>query len=614
MESLYFAALVNILGGFVIFFRFFFKGLSDFFWGCAWVTSYAVADLLIWWVTGEVVMVAPLLVGGLFIGCCIRLLIPYFKLFGLGVVICRLSLPVALVLFIDDVLNTLQISMVVWAAWYLTALVFLMTSVITIVVGEALLELSVFTLSYPRRDRAMKRIELADGSFRPMVSIHVPCYAEPPDLVIATLNAIDKLNYDNYEVIVVDNNTQDPGLWRPVAEHCKKLGGRYRFFHVDPLSGAKAGAVNFALRHTSSDAEIIAVVDADYWVDADFLKRYVPLFEEENIAYVQTSHDYRDWRDNPFLSGTYFHYIVAHKTMHPALNEYGTGYLVGTMCLIRRHLVYQVGGWAEWALTEDLELSMNLMAHGYTGLVFSDTWGVGLMPETMDGVKKQQFRWSAGANQEFVVNWRRYLGLSPTENLPWVQRIFRMYAVLKGLMNATSFAFDLVIVGVCMYLLSTETVLIIPGVLMAAFASSTVMAILIDWIGVRELGGRKIKDYVLMVMMKNALKWVGIKAVLIPLFQLKMAWVRTNKFKQPSSFYRALSSSVVETALALMYWVAGAISASFADFRQFDFLALVSLWWLLQGAGFSCTLIMAITSERALARLPILTPKLEGAE
>ena len=50
----------------------------------------------------------------------------------------------------------------------------------------------------------------------PKVSLHVPAYAEPPEVVIATLDALARLRYPNFEVLVIDNNTKDPGLWRPV--------------------------------------------------------------------------------------------------------------------------------------------------------------------------------------------------------------------------------------------------------------------------------------------------------------------------------------------------------------------------------------------------------------
>ena len=45
-------------------------------------------------------------------------------------------------------------------------------------------------------------------------------------MVIETLNALARLDYDNFEVIVLDNNTPDPEIWQPVEAHCRTLGAR----------------------------------------------------------------------------------------------------------------------------------------------------------------------------------------------------------------------------------------------------------------------------------------------------------------------------------------------------------------------------------------------------
>ncbi len=79
----------------------------------------------------------------------------------------------------------------------------------------------------------------------PKVSIHVPAYNEPPDMVIETLDALARLDYSNFEVLVIDNNTRDAAVWHPVEAHCAQLGERFRFFHVAPLAGFKAGALKF---------------------------------------------------------------------------------------------------------------------------------------------------------------------------------------------------------------------------------------------------------------------------------------------------------------------------------------------------------------------------------
>ncbi|MFZ5562625.1 MAG: glycosyltransferase, partial [Thermodesulfobacteriota bacterium] len=100
-----------------------------------------------------------------------------------------------------------------------------------------------------RRRRLFKSPPAKPGeeAFLPRVSIHVPAYNEPPDMVIETLNALARLDYPDFEVLLIDNNTQDPALWKPVEAHCAALGERFRFFHVAPLAGFKAGALNFAL-------------------------------------------------------------------------------------------------------------------------------------------------------------------------------------------------------------------------------------------------------------------------------------------------------------------------------------------------------------------------------
>ena len=122
--------------------------------------------------------------------------------------------------------------------------------------------------------------------YPPMVSVHVPCHAEPPHIVIATLNRLARLDYPDFEVLVIDNNTTDPQLWQPVAAHCARLGPRFRFFHVEGMTGAKAGALNWVLPRTCPRAELIAVVDADYQVRPDWLRATVGYFADPGIGWL----------------------------------------------------------------------------------------------------------------------------------------------------------------------------------------------------------------------------------------------------------------------------------------------------------------------------------------
>jgi cellulose synthase/poly-beta-1,6-N-acetylglucosamine synthase-like glycosyltransferase len=56
------------------------------------------------------------------------------------------------------------------------------------------------------------------------VSVHVPCYNEPPEMVKQTLNALANLDYPDFEVLIIDNNTKDPAVWEPVRDYCETLG------------------------------------------------------------------------------------------------------------------------------------------------------------------------------------------------------------------------------------------------------------------------------------------------------------------------------------------------------------------------------------------------------
>ena len=239
----------------------------------------------------------------------------------------------------------------------------------------------------------------ANGEPQPKVSIHVPAYNEPPDMVIETLDALARLDYSSFEVLVIDNNTCDEAVWRPVEAHCARLGERFRFFHVAPLAGFKAGALNFALRHTAEDAQVIAVIDSDYVVEPNWLRELVPGFQDPGIAIVQAPQDYRDERQSAFKAMCYAEYRgFFHIGMIPR-NERNAIIQPGTMTLVRRNLLQSSGGWAEWCITEDAELGLRIFEAGCQASYVPTSYGRGLMPDTFIDFKKQRFRWAYGAMQ-----------------------------------------------------------------------------------------------------------------------------------------------------------------------------------------------------------------------
>ncbi|MEJ2308778.1 MAG: glycosyltransferase [Gammaproteobacteria bacterium] len=245
--------------------------------------------------------------------------------------------------------------------------------------------------------RRMPDFRQSISDYHPKVSVHVPAYNEPPEMLIETLDHLALLDYPDFEVIVIDNNTKDPAVWEPVREHCAKLGERFRFFHVDPLSGFKAGALNFALEQTHPDARIIAVIDSDYQVRPNWLREMVPGFADPEIAIMQAPQDYRDGNENLFKAMCYQEYRGFFHVGMITRNERNAIIQHGTMTMMRRSALEAVGGWGEWCITEDAELGLRIFEHGYKAFYVPKSYGKGLIPDTFLDFKKQRFRWAYGA-------------------------------------------------------------------------------------------------------------------------------------------------------------------------------------------------------------------------
>ncbi len=239
----------------------------------------------------------------------------------------------------------------------------------------------------------------ATGAALPKVSIHLPICNEPPHMVRQTLDALARLDYADFEVVVVDNNTADPALWEPVAEHCARLGSRFRFFHLGRWPGFKAGALNFALSQTSRDAEIIAVLDSDYIAEPDWLRCMVPQFANPRVGFVQSPQDYYD-NDGSFFKrlmfweyAGFFHLGMVNRNERNAIIQHGT------MSLVRRSALEQAGNWSEWTITEDAELGLRLFRAGWEAVYSPRSFGRGVMPDDFAAFRKQRFRWAYGAMQ-----------------------------------------------------------------------------------------------------------------------------------------------------------------------------------------------------------------------
>ncbi|MEP9353601.1 glycosyltransferase [Xanthobacter sp. KR7-65] len=243
----------------------------------------------------------------------------------------------------------------------------------------------------------------------PKVSIHVPAYREPPEMLKQTIDALARLEYPNFEAIIIVNNTPDPAMVEPVRAHCELLGERFKFINAEKVSGFKAGALRIALEATAPDAEIIGVIDADYVVTPDWLKDLVPVFEDPTVGLVQAPQDHRDAVRSPLHEAMNAEYAGFFDIGMVQRNEDDAIVVHGTMCLIRRAAMMEAGNWSSDTICEDTDLGLSIAENGWKTHYTRKRYGYGLLPDSFEAFKKQRHRWAYGGFQIIKKHWRRFL-------------------------------------------------------------------------------------------------------------------------------------------------------------------------------------------------------------
>lgn len=254
-----------------------------------------------------------------------------------------------------------------------------------------------------------KPVENVPENYYPKVSIHIPAYFEPVEMLKQTLDALSRLNYPNYECVVIINNTPDPAFWQPIQDHCRALGERFKFINAEKVQGFKAGALRIAMDRTAADAEIIGILDADYVVEPDWLKDLVPAFADPRVGLVQAPQEHRDGAlsiMHYIMNGEYAGFFDIGMVQR---NEANAIIVHGTMCLIRRAAMDMAGGWSSDTICEDSDLGLAIQELGWTTHYTNTRYGAGLLPDTYEAFKKQRHRWAYGGLQIVKKHWRRFL-------------------------------------------------------------------------------------------------------------------------------------------------------------------------------------------------------------
>lgn len=294
-----------------------------------------------------------------------------------------------------------------WIMWGMGSLLMIPLTIITLAKANELFKCTI--------GRAPKRLIPIDLKSRhvPFVSIHVPAFKEQPHVLSETLMALSQLNYTNYEVLVIINNTSEDFYKEPIKTLCKELGKKFIYLDIK-CSGFKAGALNEALTYMNTDSEILAVIDADYTVSQNWLIDLVPIFDDPKVAIVQAPQDHRDGNESLIKTAMNAEYAGFFDIGMVERNEENAIVAHGTMLLVRLSAFNEVGQWNSDTIVEDSELGLRLFEAGYSAHYTNRRYGYGLLPDTIEAFKNQRHRWAYGAIQILKKHWHHFKPSSKT--------------------------------------------------------------------------------------------------------------------------------------------------------------------------------------------------------
>lgn len=235
------------------------------------------------------------------------------------------------------------------------------------------------------------------GENLPLVTIQLPIFNEKY-VAARLIDNIVRLQYpkDKLHIQVLDDSIDETRdiIDQKVSEY-KKMGYDIVCRHRSDRSGFKAGALKEGMRYAKGN--FIAIFDADFLPEHDFLIKTMSSFDDPEIGVVQTRWEHINQKDSLLTEMQAFQLNV-HFTIEQQ-GRYNAGYMLqfnGTAGIWRKSCIVDAGGWEADTLTEDLDLSYRAQLKGWKIKYLEDVTAPAELPSEINGLKSQQFRWMKG--------------------------------------------------------------------------------------------------------------------------------------------------------------------------------------------------------------------------
>lgn len=422
-----------------------------------------------------------------------------------------------------------------WSHFVSKIIIIIYFACLILVLFYSILQLSL-AIAYVKNKRNKKEVAKPefDPENTPKVTVQLPMFNElyVAERIIESVAAFD-YPADKLQIQVLDDSTDETKdvIAKKVAEVAAR-GVNIQHIHRTDRTGYKAGALDDAMDRV--EGEFIAIFDADFVPNPDFLQKTMPYFQDDKIGVVQTRWGHIN-KDYSLLTELQAFGLNGHFAIEQG-GRNASGHFInfnGTGGVWRKKCIEDAGGWEHDTLTEDLDLSYRAQIKGWKFKYLEDVIAPAELPITMSALKSQQHRWMKGGAECFIKMWKT---LITAKGVKLSDRIHG----LSHLFNSSVFIFILIISLLSLPVLHIKDSFADLNYVIqygAIFLISTVFLMYYYWNSFRDKTENKVGSFFrfiarffqfLMVSMGLALN--NTVAVIEGYLGIKSSFVRTPKF------------------------------------------------------------------------------------
>jgi len=426
-----------------------------------------------------------------------------------------------------------------------------------------------------------------DESAYPKVVTQLPMYNERTvaERVIRACAAMDYPR-SRHEIQVLDDSTDDTRaeVDKTVAA-LKAQGYNIKAIRRENRIGFKAGALQNGLEQT--DAEFVAIFDADFVPNKDFLKKAVAFFVgKPKLGLVQGRWTHLNKQASMITRGQAMG-IDGHFMVEQAARSWNGWFMNfnGTAGIFRISAIHNSGGWQHDTLTEDMDLSYRMQLAGWGTEYVPELEVPAEIPEDMNAFKNQQFRWAKGSIQTAM----KIIPLLIKQKVPpfkFIQAVLHLtHYVVHPLMLMIAVLTMPVLFFVKITLAPMWLIMVITGMILATSGPSTMYMVSQHYLGNRAR--RQFMFIPVMMLIGTGLAVNNGKAVLEAVLKIETPFNRTPKKGEAKAKagYKPIKdlTCIIEIVLAIYCFVGLKLFFGYTNFFVTPFLALYASGFLFVG-------------------------------